>query len=343
MRDSFRIVWRNGTRKSLQIVLLVLCGMAPVTVRAIDKVKVTMAASSCYYAPYFVAIQKGYYASEGIEVEIIQAGGGTATPALISGQVHFSTSSASALSAILKGAPITVVMTLLDRPMYQLWSTKPDIKSLDDLEGKAVGINSRGDTMEIALRLVLEAHGINPNSIIYTPLGYGPARRATVASGSLPAAVISLGDVQGLQETGALTKGHMLSDIFNEVSMAYGGIATNNELLEDNPELVKRFLKATLMGMAYTRQFEKETLDIVALYDKGATRTALSVAYDGVVESLTEYGAVSRVVQEQETEIRAELIGVPKQKIRPLEEMFDYDVVTAAYEELQPSGWKPER
>ncbi len=333
----------SSGKKLLWIICLFLCGFAPVTVHALDKVKVTMAASSCYYAPYFVAIEKGYYASEGIEVEIIKAGGGTATPALISGQVHFSTSSTSALSAILRGAPIKVVMTLLDRPMYQLWSTKPETKTLADLEGMAVGINSRGDTMEIALRLVLEARGIDPNSIIYTPLGYGPARRATVASGSLPAAVISLGDVQGLKETGALAKGHMLSDIYNDVSMAYGGVAASDELLEDNPELVKSFLKATLMGMDYTRQFEKETLDIVALYDEGATRTALSVAYEGVVGALTSHGAVSRAIQEQEVQIRAELIGVPQQELRALEEMFDYGIVTAAYRELEPSGWKPER
>jgi NitT/TauT family transport system substrate-binding protein len=329
--------------KLLRMTLLIACAMAPVTVHAIDRVKVTMAASSCYYAPYFVAIQKGYYAGEGIEVEIVKTGGGTATPALISGQVQFSTSSSSALSAILRGAPVKIVMTLLDRPMYQLWSTKPEIQSLEDLKGMAVGVNSRGDTMEIAVRLVLEARGMDPNSVMYTPLGYGPARRASIATGSLPAAVIVLGDVQALKESGALKKGHLLSDIYNDVSMGYGGIATNDELLQDDPGLVNRFLKATLMGMAYTRQFEEETLDIVALYDQGATRTKLVADCAGLADSLTEGGAVTRRVQEQEVEVRAELMDVPKQTLPTLEDMFDYSLVTAAHTELKKSGWKPER
>lgn len=343
MSISIRDMNGNRTKVMLPALLLLAGTMAPVTSHAIDRVQVTMAASSCYYAPYFVAIEKGYYAREGIEVEIIKAGGGTATPALISGQVHFSTSSASALSAILRGAPVKIVMTLLDRPMYELWSTSPEIASLQDLEGKAVGVNSRGDTMEIAVRLVLEAQGIDPSSVSYTPLGYGPARRASIASGSLPAAVVALGDVQILKETGALANGHLLSDIYDEVSMAYGGIAANNELLEGNPGLVKRFLKATLMGMAYTRQFEKETLDIVELYNEGASRTALAVDYDGVVGGMTEHGAVPLEIQERETEVRAELIGVDNQSPRALSEMFDYSFVTAAHYELEESGWKPER
>lgn len=322
---------------------LLACAMTPVTAHALDRVKVTMAASSCYYAPYLVAIQKGYYAQEGIEVEIVKTGGGTATPALISGQVHFSTSSASALSAILRGAPIKIVMTLLDRPTYQLWSTRPEIESLKDLKGMAVGVNSRGDTMEIAVRLALEARGMDPNSVIYTPLGYGPARRASIESGSLPAAVIVLGDVAFLKETGALAKGHLLSDIYHEVSMTYGGIAANDELLEGNPTLVKRFLKATLMGMAYTRQFEKETIDIVASYNEGASRTALAVDYDGVVGAMTEHGAVSREILAKESAIRAELIGAPKRALGALDQMFDFSWVAAAHTELQESGWKPER
>jgi ABC-type nitrate/sulfonate/bicarbonate transport system substrate-binding protein len=42
-----------------------------------------------------VAVEKGYYAEEGIEVEVIQAGGGTAIPALVSGDMQFSASTGS--------------------------------------------------------------------------------------------------------------------------------------------------------------------------------------------------------------------------------------------------------
>ena len=76
---------------------------------AADKVKMSIAATSANYAPYFVALEKGYLTEEGFDVEIVKAGGGTATPAQLSGEIEFNTSGATALSAILKGAPLKLV------------------------------------------------------------------------------------------------------------------------------------------------------------------------------------------------------------------------------------------
>ena len=95
--------------------------------------------------PIFVAIEKGYHRDEGLTVEMIRAGGGVATQALIAGDLHFSTSAGSALGAMLRGADIKVIYTNIDRPGYQLWSGQPEIKTLKDLIGKRVGVTSRGD------------------------------------------------------------------------------------------------------------------------------------------------------------------------------------------------------
>ena len=103
----------------------------------------------------FVAIEKGYHRDEGLAVEMIRAGGGIATQALMAGDLHFSTSAGSALSAMLRGAEIKVVYTNIDRPGYQLWSGQAEIKQLNDLRGKRVGVTSRGDTQELSVRLLL--------------------------------------------------------------------------------------------------------------------------------------------------------------------------------------------
>src|SRR5262245_18992020 len=105
-----------------------LAASAIVPAIAAEKVKMSTAATTSNYAPYFVAIEKGYLLEEGFEVEIIKAGGCTATPAQISGEVEFNTSGATALSAILKGAPLKLVYFPWERPTYQVWSTQSDIK-----------------------------------------------------------------------------------------------------------------------------------------------------------------------------------------------------------------------
>src|SRR6185437_3358611 len=81
-----------------------------------DKVRFSVAAVTGSYMDEFVAIEKGYHRDEGLSVEMIRAGGGVATQALIAGDLHFSTSAGSALGAMLRGAEIKVVYTNIDHP-----------------------------------------------------------------------------------------------------------------------------------------------------------------------------------------------------------------------------------
>src|SRR5215470_15658157 len=60
-----------------------------------EKVRFSVAAITGSYMDEFVAIEKGYHREEGLTVEMIRAGGGIATQALIAGDLHFSTSAGS--------------------------------------------------------------------------------------------------------------------------------------------------------------------------------------------------------------------------------------------------------
>src|SRR6202011_5840929 len=123
--------------------------------RAADKVKVSYPTMTSSYIFFFSAIQKGYYKDEGLDLDVIEAAGGTATAALVSGDVQFSTSGSSAISAILKGAKLKVLLVGEDRPDWQIWTTKPEIKKFDDLKDQQIGVVSRGDTGEIGIRYYL--------------------------------------------------------------------------------------------------------------------------------------------------------------------------------------------
>ena len=134
------------------VFVLLLLVLAPAAQAEMQKIKMTVTSRTGPAAPYFIAIDKGYFAEQGLEVEIVDAGGGVAIPAMISGSADFSMSAAVAISAIMRGAQLRVIYTMADRPPYQLWATQPGLKTLADLKGKQVGIISRGDTFEIALK-----------------------------------------------------------------------------------------------------------------------------------------------------------------------------------------------
>src|ERR1043165_1672514 len=73
------------------------------TVFAIDNIRVSYATLSAAYMDHICAMDKGYFREEGINVEVIRAPGGVATPGLLSGQFQFSSSASSAVSAAVRG------------------------------------------------------------------------------------------------------------------------------------------------------------------------------------------------------------------------------------------------
>jgi NitT/TauT family transport system substrate-binding protein len=309
---------------------------------ALDEVKMTMAAASSNYAPFLNAIEQGYFKDEGIDVEVVNAGGGVATPALLSSQVEFSTSESSAFSAIMKGGALKVIFVEANRAPFELWTTTADLKTIQDLKGKTVGIQTRGDTFEIWMRLVLKSHGMGGDDLGYTAMGFGDAARiATVKTGSLPAVILSTLDVAQLKGDGVPFRGHLLEDgMKDDIHMVFNGVATSDALIKKNPDLVLRFTRATLKGMRFMVAFRDKTVANIMKYNK-TDRNSTEADYGDVVQTLTSDGAAPTSVQQDEADIRAALLNLPKDKVPPLDCMFDFSFALKANQSLAAEGWKP--
>ena len=101
-----------------------------------EDITVSYAALTAAYMDHIVAIEKGYMLEEGLNVKIMRAGGGTATQTLLSGQLHFSSSAGTALSAALRSGLVKIVYTNMSRPTYRLVSNKPEIRTLKTSWGR---------------------------------------------------------------------------------------------------------------------------------------------------------------------------------------------------------------
>ncbi len=123
-----------------------------------------------------------------------QAGGGVAVPALISGDIDFTTSGSVAISAILKGAKLKVLFVVDAHPAMQILGTA-EYQDYADLKEKQIGIISRGDTAEIAIRCTWRS--IRCRRITCRSRRSAPsiARFAAIASGNYPAALVNASEV----------------------------------------------------------------------------------------------------------------------------------------------------
>jgi NitT/TauT family transport system substrate-binding protein len=320
------------------VLLLAGCGAAaPVPAKPAEHMKVSYPALSASIAPLLIAIDKGYYAAEGLELELIKAGGGVSTPALIAGEVPYTTSSGSAISAIIGGAPLKVIYTTEDRPGYELWTTDPGIKSVADIKGKTVAIQTRGDTNEIAMNLLLKNNGLAANAVGYIATGSPENSVAALQSGAVPLAIMGASNAHQYVEGGG--KGKLLVDLKKDVHMVYTGLATSDKELQANRDRAKRFLRGTIKGREYFKAFKPETLAILGKWNH-LPEAANEVDYDDDIPAMTADGTVSDAIAEVDTAIRAQMVNVQPPAIGS---MYDYGPLNEVNKELASTGWKPQK
>ena len=318
--------------------LLLLPSRATVA-QNLQKITITYASNDANQSAPLVAQQKGYFAAEGLDVELMYAGGGTATPALMSGTIAASGSASASLTAILKGAALRIVGITADSPTYSIWVTN-DIKSPADLKGKTIGVATRGDTLEVASRLYLQSVGISPDAVGYQPLGQPSGIGAGLETGALSAAVIATTDSMLMLKRGQLKKSHVLVDL-KTIKMPYAGIAMANKLLYGDPVLSKKILRAIIKGFRYMKAFKPETVAILAKSRNTDDEQSVEEGYDVALKAMTRDYTVGDSVIVPDLEVRAGLLGIPKDQIPPVNKIYDFTLAHQINAELDASHWKP--
>jgi ABC-type nitrate/sulfonate/bicarbonate transport system substrate-binding protein len=271
---------------------------------------------------------------------MVHAGGGTATPALMSGEVQFSGSPSAAISAILRGGPMKLVFVSADRPSYELWSGVAEIKTLADLKGKSVGVITRGDTHELAIRMALAAHHLDPTGVSYTPIGVGAGRLAAVMSGALAAASLTLDEVDQVKSQPNL---HRIADIKSMVRLPVGGAVAGTKSVGEGRDVTKRFLRAVMKGRRHMNAFEDDSIESVQKRSPQTPREAIRAAYKDSIEVQTEDGTIPLAVQQQEIDARSDILNIPKDKRVTPAQVYDFSILAEVNRELDAAGWKPRK
>ena len=306
-----------------------------------ETVKVTIPNYGANFAPVMIAEDKGYFKAEGLDVQVIVSGGGTATAALISGDIQYSSSPASAMSAILKGAALKVTLVGQVRPNYQIWSFDPAVKTIEDLKGKSLAVISRGDSQEMSARLFFKSRGFANNDVGYNPMGPGAGRLASMTTGAQRYGVLLRPDIAQLKQMGMLEKGMMIADLTKLVEMQMSGIVTSAKEVTDHRDRSVKFTRAIRKGQAYMRGFPAESVEIVHKRVPNISPAAIRDDLDGSVEDQNVEGSMSLAAAGKEIALRGELLGLAPDKIMPAEKVYDFSVVAEADRTLKAEGWKP--
>lgn len=223
---------------------------APALVTLPTPEKNTVAIAHSTYEPtqlaYACAKEAGFFEKYGMNVELLFAEGDSKTlQALISGGTDFGAMGVGpAVSSLTTDAPL-VAITMTATRLTDSIVVSGDIKTADDLKGKAVAISAVGGTSHGAALIGLQNAGLTGNDVVLSTVGGQSARIAALKAGSVAGAVVDsvLDDEMKAQGLNILSR-------TADSALEYGrnGLNTRREFLESHPNTALAMAAAVLEG-----------------------------------------------------------------------------------------------
>ncbi len=167
--------------------------------------------------------------------------------AMLGGDVPFAAAGGNAaVDANLSGADIVMVGALAKVPAFYLMAL-PEIKTLEDLRGKAVGVTRFGSSTDFTMRYVLRKHGLNPDrDVTMIQTGDLFAAAAALKTKAIVAAPFSSPANLRAEEAGART---LLNMGTAGVYFPHDAWMARRSFINANEDLVRRFIKAYSEGV----------------------------------------------------------------------------------------------
>ncbi len=210
------------------------------------------------FAAAYIAQKKGYFADQRLDVQIRHSQGGQHIPLLAAGEIDVATADASdVLKRNAAGIPLTAVVLFGQVGQQGFISLESSgIKSPSDWQGKRFGYKI---SLPPAYRAILETEGIDRSRIEEISVGFDPR-------------ILSQGQVDVLavfksNEPDTLTRMGFPVTLFDPIDFGVPQLGltyiVNSDRLNEQGDMIQRFVKATLRGVKFAIENEEEALDII--------------------------------------------------------------------------------
>jgi len=231
-----------------------------------ETITVTHWGGQFYGVPYAVAMEKGFFKKNGVDVTgiLTAAGGGTAVRNTLAGGIPFGeVSLAAAVQAINAGQKLIIIGAGAWSVADQMWLVKKDstLQGIKDLVGKQIAYTAPGSVSNMLILMALKANGITPQQVKLVPAGDLGANISAVGSGAVDA---GFSDELIYAQNKELVKPlFMVRDVLNP-RMMQTVMITTADYAKAHPDIIKGLVAARREGLAYTLERPDEAADITA-------------------------------------------------------------------------------
>jgi ABC-type nitrate/sulfonate/bicarbonate transport system substrate-binding protein len=204
-----------------------------------DRVRIAYVGPSLSNLPLLAAKETGIFARHKLDVEILLLTSQLSAVALGAGELEYVAGvGPGSVGGTLAGIPSRAVWVVSNRILHSVVA-QPEVKSLQDLRGKKIGVTGLGGTTHTSLMMAIEKFGGNPREYIVVSLGPQQYLRA------LESKAVDAATVDPPLLFLVLKKGFSrILDLGSVVEMPVGGLTTMMKTLNSKSEQVVRIIKS---------------------------------------------------------------------------------------------------
>ena len=219
------------------------------------------------HAAYYVAVKKGWFQEEGLDVNIILGqGSGYTVKVLQAKKAHIGIADAPVpIKGIAQGAQIKIVGIIFDKHPNSMFFWKGSgIEKPQDIVGKTVAVPA-ADGHKVMWPAFAKQIGVAPDSVRF--INIEPAAKVVSLATKKADVVFELYTGKPFMEKAipADQLGNFLWSDYGFNAYAHS-LVVRNDVIESNPEMVRKFLKAAYRGWDFTVQNPEEAIMILSEY-----------------------------------------------------------------------------
>ncbi len=287
-----------------------------------QRLRIGVPQASLSYLPAHIAWKRGFFEEEGLAVEFPLVTGNAIMPALLSGEIDFTTNLSSIGAHAGQGGESKIVQFHSVRLQHVL-VVRPDITDVQQLHGKRFAVQSPGTLPAFQVQKLAERYGLRDVALVSA----GSESRNVVEAGAADAYVASVPENLISERNGYPTLLRFSS--FLDVPQA--GLGTSDALLRDKTDLVVRALRASARALPLLRAEREEVIRMIAAWIELSPEDAAR-AYDLVIDTFSPNGLPTEAQMRAYLGLMQETANVPADAT--LERLFDFTLARRVADEL---------
>lgn len=216
------------------------------------------------YAPYYVAVDKGYFAEAGLEIEFDYSFETDGVALVGAGQLPFSVVSGEQVPmARAQGLPVVYVAAWYrDYPVSVVSKVEQGIITPADLAGKKIGLPGLFGANYVGFIALLHANGLSESDLTLDAIGFNQVEALATDQEE---AIVGYTANEPIQ---LAAQGYEVNEIrvADHVKLASNGLLTNEKTIAEDPELIRKMIAAFLRGLEYAADHPDEAYEISKKY-----------------------------------------------------------------------------